>query len=280
MLIIFLAVLALVWIIFAVVSDLRTKEIPNWLSFSLIIFALGIRLFYSIFNDMNFSFFIQGVFGLAVFFVLANLLYYVKFFAGGDAKLMIALGPILPFSTGFLSNTNLFSTFFFIFLMTGAAYGLIMVFRLSIKRFSKIKREFSKQIKLNKKKIIISLIFGIILMLSGYWYSSLFIFGIWIFLMPYLLIYAKSVDECCMVERIQTSKLTEGDWLYGDIKSGRDVVKAKWEGLSMKEIKLLRKRHRFVTIRTGIQFSPVFLISFLIYAYLFLAEVDLWNSLW
>lgn len=280
MLIIFLAVLALVWIIFAVVSDLRTKEIPNWLSFSLIIFALGIRLFYSIFNDMNFSFFIQGVFGLAVFFVLANLLYYVKFFAGGDAKLMIALGPILPFSTGFLSNTNLFSTFFFIFLMTGAAYGLIMVFRLSIKRFSKIKREFSKQIKLNKKKIIISLIFGIILMLSGYWYSSLFIFGIWIFLMPYLLIYAKSVDECCMVERIQTSKLTEGDWLYGDIKSGRDVVKAKWEGLSMKEIKLLRKRSRFVTIRTGIQFSPVFLISFLIYAYLFLAEVDLWNSLW
>ena len=37
---IFLIILALIWLIFAVISDLKTREVPNWLNFSLIIFAL------------------------------------------------------------------------------------------------------------------------------------------------------------------------------------------------------------------------------------------------
>ena len=110
MLTIFLVVLALIWLIFAVVSDLKTREIPNWLNFSLILFALGGRFFYSVFSD-NWDFLIQGFFGLAVFFLLANLLYFGRFFAGGDAKLMMALGPILPFGVGFLENANFFFSF-------------------------------------------------------------------------------------------------------------------------------------------------------------------------
>lgn len=280
MLTIFLIALALIWLIFAIASDLRTREIPNWLNFSLIIFALGARLFYSVFNDLDFSFFIQGVFGFAVFFLIANLLYFGRFFAGGDAKLMMALGPILSFGAGFLPNLNLFLVFLFVFLLVGAIYGLIIVFGLSIKKFHKIKREFLKQVKLNKKIIIIFLVLGIILMISGYLYASLFVLGIWISLTPYLMIYAKTIDESCMVEKIQTSQLTEGDWLYKDVKVGKDTIKQKWEGLSRKEIRLIRKNNKFVMIKRGIQFSPVFLISFLIYAYLFLMKIDLWNSLW
>ena len=280
MLTIFLIVLALIWLIFAIASDLRTREIPNWLNFSLIIFALGARLFYSVFNDLDFSFFIQGVFGFAVFFVIANLLYFGRFFAGGDAKLMMALGPVLPFGAGFLPNLNLFLIFLFVFLLAGAVYGLIIVFGLSIKKFGRIKKEFFKQIKSNKKTIIIFLALGIILMIAGYLYASLFVLGIWISLTPYLMIYAKTVDECCMVEKIKTSQLTEGDWLYKDVKAGKNTIKQKWEGLSRKDIRLLRKKHKFVLIKRGIQFSPVFLISFLIYAYLFLMKIDLWNSLW
>ena len=39
----FLILLGLVWIIFAVVQDLRKREIANWLNFSLVIFALVFR---------------------------------------------------------------------------------------------------------------------------------------------------------------------------------------------------------------------------------------------
>lgn len=275
-----MVILALIWLIFAVISDLKTREIPNWLNFSLIIFALGARFFYSLFDNLNWNFFIQGLFGFAVFFILADMLYYGKFFAGGDAKLLKALGPILPLGISFLSNASLFLTFLFLFLLAGAGYGLILLIILSIKNFDKLKREFLKQNRNNKKTIIAFLVLGIILIAAGYYSSYFFILGVFIFVSPYLVIYAQSIDEACMTKRIKTSELTEGDWLHHDVRVGKNVIKEDWDGLSRKEIAILRKKHKFVLIKVGIEFSPVFLISFLIYAYLYFMEINLWNSLW
>ncbi len=279
MLMIFLTALALVWLVFAIVSDLRTREIPNWLNFSLIIFALGIRFFDSLFNA-NWNFFMQGVFGFVVFFILANILYYGRFFAGGDAKLLMALGPIIPFNIDYVSNVNLFSVFLFLFFLSGAIYGIIVLLLMSIKNFLKIKRDFAKQIKKNKKMIMLSLVLSIILLIAAYFYSLLFTLAVLIFISPYLVIYAKIVDNVCMVVKVKTSQLTEGDWLYKDVKVGGKIMKAKWEGLSKKEIEILRNKYKFVLIKRGIEFSPVFLISFLVYVYLYIIGINLWNSLW
>ena len=113
--VIFLWILGLIWIISASVQDLKKREIANWLSFSLIIFALGFRFFYSFFTG-DFNFFYQGLIGLGIFFVLGNLFYYARIFAGGDTKLMIALGPILAFKDKFISNLEIFALFFLIFI--------------------------------------------------------------------------------------------------------------------------------------------------------------------
>ena len=96
--VIFLIVLGLIWIVFATLQDLKEREVANWLNFSLIIFALGFRFFFSLFAEQGFSFFYQGLIGLGIFFIVGNGLYYARVFAGGDAKLMIALGTILPLS--------------------------------------------------------------------------------------------------------------------------------------------------------------------------------------
>lgn len=222
----------------------------------------------------------QGVFGFVVFFILANILYYGRFFAGGDAKLLMALGPIIPFNIDYVSNVNLFSVFLFLFFLSGAIYGIIVLLLMSIKNFLKIKRDFAKQIKNNKKIIIMSLVLSIILLISAYFYSLLAILAILIFISPYLVIYTKIVDNVCMVARVKTSQLTEGDWLYKDIKVGGKIMKAKWEGLSKKEIKILKNKYKFVLIKRGIEFSPVFLISFLVYVYLYIIGINLWDSLW
>ena len=66
----FLVVLGLIWIVFAMVEDLKTREIFNWVNFSLIIFALGFRFFFSLFSGEGFQFFYQGLIGLGIFFVL------------------------------------------------------------------------------------------------------------------------------------------------------------------------------------------------------------------
>ena len=68
---IFLLILALIWIIFASIQDLKKREVANWISFSLIIFALGFRFFYSFYSE-DFNFFYQGLIGLGIFFIIGK----------------------------------------------------------------------------------------------------------------------------------------------------------------------------------------------------------------
>lgn len=255
--------LALIWILFAVIQDIRTREIANWLNFSLIIFALGFRFFYSLFEMNDFGFFYQGVIGFGIFFVLSNLFYYGKMFAGGDQKLMMALGAVLPFSLDFVYNLKILGGFVFLFLVVGAVYGLLASLYFGIKNFKKFRKEFAKQLNLNRNFVILFLAFACLFLFLGFFYSLLFPFGIFFFIMPYFYLYVKAVDEACMVRKIKTEKLTLGDWLYKDVKVGRNVVKATWDGLTEKDLKLLKKK-KFVYVRYGVQFAPVFLISFIL----------------
>ena len=262
--VIFLFALALVWIIFATVQDLKTKEIANWLNFSLIIFALGFRFFYSLFIE-DFTFFYQGVIGLGIFFVLGNLLYYGRFFAGGDAKLMIALGAILPLTNYFSFNLRIFVFFLGIFLIVGGVYSLSVSLYLGIRHYKELKKEFKIQLIKNRSLVILSLIFGIVLVLFSFSDSLFFPLGIFLVGFPYIYIYTKAVDEACMKESVPVGQLVEGDWLYKDIVVGGKKISARWAGLDAGEISLIRKNRDRVFIRQGVPFTPVFLISFLIF---------------
>jgi Flp pilus assembly protein protease CpaA len=265
----FLIILGFVGIVFAVVQDLKKREIANWLNFSLIIFALVFRFFYSFFGGEGFSFFYQGLIGFGAFFIIGNFLYYSRVFAGGDAKLMIALGAIIPFSENLLVNVNLALIFLFLFLIVGAFYGMFLGGILLIRNKRKFAREFSRQFKSNKKLIYISIILGIVFLVLAFFESIFLYLAILIFITPYLYLSAKSIDESCMVKRINPNNLTEGDWLYDDINLGKRNIKAKWGGLDKDEIVLLRKRGKDVLIREGIPFSPVFLITYLVWVFNF-----------
>lgn len=275
--IIFLIVLAFMWIIFATIQDLKKREIANWLNFSLIIFGLGFRFFYSLFSTTayGFSFFYQGLIGLGIFFVLGNLLYYGRMFAGGDAKLMISLGVILPFSQSFLVNIRIFVLFFLLFLFVGAIYGFGASLYIGLRNFKNFKKQFIKYFHKSKKKFYLIMVLALVLMVLGIKQSLLFAIGVFIFIFPYLFISAKAIDESCMIKEIKTNELREGDWLYKDIKIGKKMIKANWEGLNEKDIKILKKRYKKILIRQGIAFSPVFLVSFLIIVYIYLKMPEL-----
>jgi len=278
--VIFLWVLALVHIIFAVIQDIKTREIANWVSFSLVVFALGFRFFYSLFNEAGFSFFYNGVIGLGIFFAVGNVLYYGKVFAGGDAKLMIALGTILPSSPQILSNFKIFFNFVVIFLFMGFFYVLISSTILCLKNFKVFRREFSEQLRKNKRPILVMILFSVMLLCLGFLEKLFFILGILVFFSSYLYLYSKAVDEACMIKKIKSKDLKEGDWLYSDLRIGDKKLKAKWEGVSKKDIKEIRKMYKEVKIRQGIAFSPVFLISFIVFVVFSLLNIKLWNPLW
>ncbi|VVB83238.1 Preflagellin peptidase [uncultured archaeon] len=278
--VIFLWVLALIFIVFAVFQDLKTREIANWISFSLIIFALGFRFFYSLFNNADFSFFYQGLIGLGIFFALGNLFYYGKVFAGGDAKLMIALGTVLPFYSDFFSNLQLFFNFLLIFLFAGFAYILVSSTILCAKNFKAFKKEFSMLMKKNKKISLIIFSISFLSLLASFVKIVFIFFGIFLAFTYLLYLYSKAIDESCMVREIHSVHLREGDWLYSDLKIGRDKIKASWDGLSLEEIKKIKKKLRKVKIRQGIPFSPNFLISFIIFIILAILKTNLWDPFW
>ena len=69
--------------------------------------ALAYRAGVSVFS-WDYRFFIYGLAGFGIFFILGHVFYYSRVFAGGDAKLMIGLGPVLVLSSSIIGNFVIF----------------------------------------------------------------------------------------------------------------------------------------------------------------------------
>ncbi len=261
----FLIILGLVWIIGAIIQDFRKREVANWWNFSLIAVALAYRAFLSVFYA-DYRYFAFGLFGFAVFFALANLFYYGRVFAGGDAKLLMGLGAILPFASSIYSNLFIFGYFIFLFLFCGGIYGLFYSFALVGKNYNVFKKEFSRQFDKNKKlfdlAVILSIIYSIIILIFGEY--LLLILAIIMMLFPLFYIYAKAIEEKCMIKSVKAENLTEGDWLYQSVQIKGKTIKPNWEGLSTKELKLFKNYRGKVLVKEGIPFTPAFLLAFLV----------------
>ena len=255
----FLFALALVFTIAATFQDLKTREVSNWLNFSLIAFALAYRAFYAVINQ-NLNFFLFGIAGFIIFFALAHLFYYIKAFAGGDAKLLMGYGVILPFSS-YASLFTLTIAFILLLFTIGAIYSLVYSIFIVVKNKTKFKKEFSRLTKKQKHISLFSLLLSILLLLILSSPTN-FILS-FLFLIPMLYTYTLALDKC-MISLVSPSQLTEGDWLVNDIKLKNKIIKKTVHGLSKQDIRLLKKHKKIILIKQGIPFTPAFLISLII----------------
>ena len=262
----FLFALALIWTFFATLQDFKSREVANWLNFSLIAFALAYRAFFSIFLS-NYEFFLLGLSGFAIFFVLAHALYYTKAFAGGDAKLLMGFGIILPFSS-FGSLIQISLLFIFLLFLIGALYSTLYSVFLVSKNKEKFKKEFNKKLKKRKYPLLLSIFLFVLATIYGF-ANPLAFFPALVFLIPIIYIYTKTLDKC-MIKLYSPSKLTEGDWLEKDVKLGNKIIKKSVHGLSKEEIELIKKHNKKVPIKEGIPFTPAFLITLTVMVYAFL----------
>ena len=134
-----LVIIALIWLIFATYFDIKTQEIPDWLTYSLIIIAIVLKLLHSLATN-EWNFFYYGLLGGLIFFAIGSLMYYTKQWGGGDTKLLAGLGIAFTSYPRFLLNylnPNLnfpfLFTLFINILIAGALYGIIWTFVLAIK---------------------------------------------------------------------------------------------------------------------------------------------------
>lgn len=258
----FLLIIGIAYLVVASYNDIRYREVPNWLCFSLITIVLVYRLFFSIYNS-DLGFFIYGLVGLGIFVAIGYGFYYGRIFAGGDTKLMFGLGALLPASS--ISSLSVLVSYIFLLLISGGIYGIIYSFFLALGNKKEFSKEFMSQLKIRRKFFIITLVIAVISLIIPYYTQEkiFLIIPAMIFILPWLYVYAKSVEEKCLVKEVPGNKLTVGDWLYQDTRVKGKIIKPYWEGLSEKQVSLLKNLKK-VKIKHGIPFVPAFLIAFVL----------------
>lgn len=263
---VFLLGLGVVWTAFAVFQDFKTTEVANWLSYSLIGFVLAYRAFFSI-EGGDWSFFFLGLCGVLIFVGVAYVFYYSKMFGGGDAKLLMGFGGILPYSN-FGDLAILGGGFLILFLVVGLVYTLAYSLGIVYKNREKFGKEFRKQVRENLTLVAVFVFVGVLVEFADY-YLDAFSFGLGIVFFLFvglLFFYARALEDTAMIKEIDAFKLREGDWLEKQVKVGGKTIRKSVHGLSEDEIRLLRKHKKKVWIKEGVPFTPTFLISLVLFA--------------
>tara|TARA_Y100000034_G_C6885717_1_gene406664 strand:- start:46 stop:882 length:837 start_codon:yes stop_codon:yes gene_type:complete len=251
----FLFMLAFVVTVIAVIQDMKTTEVSNWLNFSFVGIALGYRAFYSSIGG-NWNFFMYGLLGFALMFVLGQIFYYTKTFGGGDVKLLQGFGVILPYYS-YKSVLVLGLGFVLLLFLSGLIWSLIY----SVYLVGKNRKRFRKEFKENWKKYRMLVGIGVIVFLLSLIFR-IGMLGLFVLLLSLLWIYVKSLDGVMIVWK-KAGELREGDWLEKEVKVGNKKIAKSVHGLSLEEMKMLKRygKGKEVLIKEGIPFTPGFLIA-------------------
>src|SRR3989344_2872025 len=256
--------IAIIWLIFAAICDIKTREIPDWLNYSLIAIGLGLRFIFS-FSE-GFNLLLYGLLGVGISFLFGSAMYYGRQWGGGDVKLLMGIGAMFGSNIGFDTGIPFFLALVINIFIAGAATGILYAVVLAIIHKNDFIKEFKK---LDFKIIYLSFGFIAILMIIGLFMNSLlitlfFIIATLFFTSLYLLMSA--VEKSCMYKFVKVNKLTEGDLLVRDIlHKGKIIVSYRKPGLEKKDIETMKKLNiNKILIKEGIPFAPNFLIGFLI----------------
>lgn len=248
-------------LVLAIIQDIKRREIDNWLN--LLIFISG--AIYLILESLITKEYLIIIYFLITFvgvFLLANILYYSNIFAGGDYHLLIALTPLFVTNQIKLVFSNII-LFLILLIFSGSIYGLLFLIFLYFKNFKKIKEEIRKEFIKNKIKLF--LVLSILTTPLTFINNTLILVPILLLITPVLFSIAKILQEKVLTKKINVKDLKQGDWLASNIKIKNRIIKSDFKGISLKELELIQKSKKSVTIKEGIPFAPAFAIAFVCY---------------
>ena len=263
-----LITITIIALIIAAIIDIKTHEIPDYLTYSLIFIGLIIKLSYSFLSN-NFYYILYGLIGLLAMYAIGSLLYYTKQWGGGDTKLIMGLGVTLTMPAFIQSQFPFLLVLFLNIIIVGAIYGLIIGSILAIKNYKKFTQEFKKISKIKLIKTLELILFIISLPVLSLIFitntNKLIILILFITINLYipLLTTIKATEKIVMHKIISIKKLRPGDWLIKPIiKNKKILVKPRTIGLSPNDIKILIKNKiKSVLIKEGIPFVPSITIA-------------------
>ena len=261
------------------ITDIRTREVPDWLSYGLVFSGFGIALIYS-FGLWDFTILLRSIVGFGVMWILAIIMYYTGQWGGGDSKVIMGIGALIGLDYMYKSWLDKFPfliSFIVYSVIFGAVYGLVWSAVLAVKNKRLFRAAFSKTNSDKKTKLIKKMLLAIIVILIiSSWFMpkdirivSLLFAGI-IGITFYLFLFIKAVESSCMVKKIDVEKLTEGDWIAEDVRYERKTICGPKDlGVTKEQIRELiklkgEKKISKVLIKEGVPFVPSFLAAFIL----------------
>jgi len=256
-------------------TDIRTREVPDWVNFGLMGIGFGTSLLFSIIY-FKIDFILASVVGFGIFFVIAWLMFRFGQWGGGDSKMLMGLGAIIGID--FISKNFFLGNFLVNAMLIGAVYGILWSFFAIFRNKKRFVKEFKKAIR-NKKVILtkrIIFILFIILTLTAVFIPDkfiklmLFYLAAVLILTFYLWVAIKAVENSAMLKYVKPSQLTEGDWIAKDINvGGKYITGPKDLGIEKNKIKMLidlykKGKVRKILIKEGIPFVPSFFIAYVL----------------
>jgi len=248
--------------------DLKTTEIPDEIPYVMIVIGIVGHVIKSYLVWSYWPFLLSSIIGLS-YLAFGFIMYYIGQWGGGDAKILSAIGFLVPVLPQQL-NIELFFpfslSFFFNLFLVGAIYMVVYAFALSFIN-KKIWTAFFKDLKANARMILIynsALVASIILMgllFARYLkFLPLTIFTVLVLTVGitsaglYVLWkFVKAVEVVGFKKKIPVSKLRIGDV--------PDYFK-KWEGITEKEMRKIKKSgKKYIWIKEGVRFAPAFPIA-------------------
>jgi Flp pilus assembly protein protease CpaA len=272
--------ISLAGLIIGSVTDLRTREVPDWINYGLIVSGFGCALIATIIN-WQIGYLLRSLLGFGFFLVIALLMYYTGQWGGGDSKMIMGIGALvgmsIPSFAGILFSTPFLVLFIVYSMVIGAVYGLAWSAALAIKnrkRFGVEFRALQRNRTVNLVKICLIALSSVAIagsfLVSGFLKFLLLIVAFIVVITFYLFLFVKIVERTCMLKHIAPDKLTEGDWIAEEVKiDGKIIVSPKDLGINKAQILELSKLYKKgkvkdVLVKEGIPFVPSFLAGFLL----------------
>lgn len=270
-------VVGLLALIIASWSDIKTREVPDWLSYSLVAFAVGSALILSLYHGYS-HIIINSLIGLGIGVAIGLFMFYTGQWGGGDSKLIMGLSALIGFSfSDFQTNLPNLLIFVLNILLVGAAYGLIFSFVKALLNFKAFRQAALK--KLRSKEMIVIRVILLVIIISAFVFllvsrsvESAMVFGLAmvLFIFFYLWTFVSIIEKTCMISDIKVKDLTEGDWVINNVvkrkgKQEKLILKPTKTGITEKQIARLKKHHiRKVTVKVGVPFVPSFLVAYIL----------------